>query len=69
MFAFQLPAEQLDVTVDLDATAADRTLATVTVEGPWLSPTGGRSPESGRSTPVQLAFPDRLCQTLGAAAR
>ena len=36
MFAFEIPADRLVVRVDLDATAADRTLATVTVEGPWL---------------------------------
>jgi len=36
LFAFQLVGEKLDVRVDLEATAADRTLATVTIEGPWL---------------------------------
>ena len=36
LFAFQLIAEKLDVRVDLEATVADRTRATVTVEGPWL---------------------------------
>jgi hypothetical protein len=36
LFAFELLAEKLRVTVELDATAADRTLATVTVDGPWL---------------------------------
>jgi hypothetical protein len=36
LFAFHLVAEKLDVRVDLEATAADRTRATVTVEGPWL---------------------------------
>jgi hypothetical protein len=36
LFAFRLIAEKLDVRVDLEATAADRTRATVTVEGPWL---------------------------------
>jgi hypothetical protein len=29
-------ADKLDVRVDLEATAEDRTRATVTVEGPWL---------------------------------
>ena len=36
LFAFRLVAEKLDVRVDLEATDADRTRATVTVEGPWL---------------------------------
>jgi uncharacterized protein YndB with AHSA1/START domain len=36
LFAFELLAEKLRVTVELEATTADRTLATVTVEGPWL---------------------------------
>ena len=36
LFAFHLTGENLDVRVDLDAIVADRTLATVTVEGPWL---------------------------------
>jgi polyketide cyclase/dehydrase/lipid transport protein len=36
LFAFQLVAEKLDVRVDLEAVAEDRTHATVTVEGPWL---------------------------------
>jgi uncharacterized protein YndB with AHSA1/START domain len=36
LFAFQLPHDRLDVRVELEATAADRTLATITVEGPWL---------------------------------
>jgi hypothetical protein len=36
LFAFQLVADKLDVRVDLEATAEDRTWATVTVEGPWL---------------------------------
>jgi len=36
LFAFHLTADKLDVRVDLEATAADRTRATVTVEGPWL---------------------------------
>jgi hypothetical protein len=36
LFVFQLVAEKLTVRVDLDAVAADRTQATVTVEGPWL---------------------------------
>jgi hypothetical protein len=36
LFAFQLVAEKLDVRVELEATAADRTDVTVTVDGPWL---------------------------------
>jgi hypothetical protein len=36
LFAFQLVAEKLDVRVELEAVAPDRSLATVTVEGPWL---------------------------------
>jgi len=36
LFAFTLVKEKLEVRVDLEATSADRTLATVTVEGPWL---------------------------------
>jgi uncharacterized protein YndB with AHSA1/START domain len=36
VFAFHLAADKLDVRVDLEPAAADRTLATITVEGPWL---------------------------------
>jgi hypothetical protein len=36
LFAFRLPHDRLEVRVELEATAADRTLATITVEGPWL---------------------------------
>jgi hypothetical protein len=36
LFTFQLPHDRLDVRVELEATAADRTVATITVEGPWL---------------------------------
>jgi uncharacterized protein YndB with AHSA1/START domain len=36
LFAFHLAADRLDVRIDLEATAAARTRATVTVEGPWL---------------------------------
>jgi hypothetical protein len=35
-FAFHLVAERLDVEVALEAIAADRTRATIGVEGPWL---------------------------------
>ena len=49
--------EKLDVRVELEATAADRTRATITVEGPWLiAYRPRRSPEGGRS-PVR-AVPD-----------
>lgn len=36
LFAFHLTGEKLDVRVDLEATAADRTRVTITVVGPWL---------------------------------
>jgi hypothetical protein len=36
LFAFQLVREKLNVRVDLEAVAEDRTRATVTIEGPWL---------------------------------
>ena len=36
LFSFQLLGEKLTVTVELVATTADRTQATVTVEGSWL---------------------------------
>jgi hypothetical protein len=36
LFAFQLVNEKLSVRVDLEALAEDRTLATVTIDGPWL---------------------------------
>ena len=36
LFAFQLPADRLDVSIELEATAPERTRATVTVTGPWL---------------------------------
>jgi uncharacterized protein YndB with AHSA1/START domain len=36
LFAFHLAADKLDVRVELEATAAARTRATLTVEGPWL---------------------------------
>jgi uncharacterized protein YndB with AHSA1/START domain len=36
LFAFHLTGEKLDVRVDLEATAADLTRVTITVEGPWL---------------------------------
>jgi len=35
-FVFHLVAEKLDVAVELDAVAEDRTRATVTVQGPFL---------------------------------
>ena len=36
LFAFHLVQDRLDVHVALEAPAADRTRATITVEGPWL---------------------------------
>ena len=36
LFAFRLVGEKLNVRVDLEALAEDRTQATVTIEGPWL---------------------------------
>lgn len=36
LFAFHLAQDRLDVQVELEATAPERTRATVTVEGPWL---------------------------------
>jgi uncharacterized protein YndB with AHSA1/START domain len=36
LFAFHLTGENLDVRIDLEAVAAGRTRATITVEGPWL---------------------------------
>jgi uncharacterized protein YndB with AHSA1/START domain len=36
LFAFHLTAEQLDVRVDLEATAADRTRVAIEVQGRWL---------------------------------
>ena len=36
LFAFHLTTETLDVRVHLEATAADRTCVTISVEGPWL---------------------------------
>jgi hypothetical protein len=36
LFSFHLTTEKLDVRVGLEATAADRTRVTVTVQGPWL---------------------------------
>jgi len=36
LFAFHLAVDRLDVRLELEPTAADRTRATLTVEGPWL---------------------------------
>jgi uncharacterized protein YndB with AHSA1/START domain len=36
LFSFHLTVEKLDVRVDLEAVKADRTGATITVDGPWL---------------------------------
>jgi uncharacterized protein YndB with AHSA1/START domain len=36
LFAFHTQHDRLDVQVQLEATVPERTLATITVEGPWL---------------------------------
>jgi uncharacterized protein YndB with AHSA1/START domain len=36
LFAFHLVAERLDVRIELEPAAPDRTRATLTLEGPWL---------------------------------
>ena len=36
LFAFHLTTEKLDVRVQLEASTADRTRVTITIEGPWL---------------------------------
>jgi hypothetical protein len=36
LLAFHLTADNLDVRIELEAVTADRTLATITVQGPWL---------------------------------
>jgi hypothetical protein len=36
LFAFHLVRDKLSVRVDLEAVAEDRTMVTVTIEGPWL---------------------------------
>lgn len=36
LLAFHLAYDRLDVRVELEATASDRTRATITVDGPWL---------------------------------
>ena len=36
LFAFHLALDKLDVRLELEATAPERTRATLTVEGPWL---------------------------------
>jgi hypothetical protein len=36
LFSFRLLEEKLEVRVDLEALTADRTRATITVDGPWL---------------------------------
>jgi uncharacterized protein YndB with AHSA1/START domain len=55
--AFQLTGERMDVELELEATAPDRTLATLAINGPWLI---GLS----RSFPRRaLARLHALCQT------
>ncbi len=60
LFAFHLAADRLDVRVELEATAPDRTRATLTVEGPWLL--------SSRRTLARRALGRlrALCQTAAA---
>jgi uncharacterized protein YndB with AHSA1/START domain len=61
LFAFHLTAEKLDVRVDLEATAEDRTRVRIAVRGPWLI--GYRRTLAQRATRRLYA----LCQT-GATA-
>jgi uncharacterized protein YndB with AHSA1/START domain len=60
VFSFHLVRDRLDVRIELEALAADRTLATVTVEGPWLL--------SSRRTLARRAVNrlHALCQTAAA---
>ena len=57
LFAFRLLSERIDVTVTLQATDADRTLATLVLEGPFLLGTRGTL---ARRALVRLYA---LCQT------
>jgi hypothetical protein len=61
LFSFHLIAEKLDVRVDLEATTADRTRATITVQGRWLI--------AYRRTLAQRAVSSlyALCQTAATA--
>ncbi len=58
--AWHLTAERLDVELCLDAVAADRTLATLTVEGRWLPEILG---PRRRLPKTALARLHALCQT------
>jgi uncharacterized protein YndB with AHSA1/START domain len=55
--AFHLTGERLDADLRLEATAADRTLATLAVTGPWLIGLGRAFPRRA------LARLHALCQT------
>src|SRR3954452_8355610 len=57
LFAFELAGEKLKVRVDLEAIAEDRTLARVTIEGPWLI---AYRPSLARRSAARL---HALCQT------
>jgi hypothetical protein len=62
---WELTAERLTVEVSLAVAAADRTLVTVTVEGPWRPEAFGRP----RALPREaLARLHALCQTAAALA-
>ena len=56
-FAFQLTGERLDVEIRLAARGPDRTIATLSVAGPWLIGLGKSLPRSA------LARLHALCQT------
>ena len=56
-FAFQLTGERLDVEIRLAARAPDRTIATLSVTGPWLIGLGKSLPRSA------LTRLHALCQT------
>ena len=55
--AFQLTGERIEAELRLEATAPDRTLATLTVSGPWLIGLGRSYPHRA------LARLHALCQT------
>jgi hypothetical protein len=57
LFAFQLTGERLDVEIRLAAKAPDRTVATLSVTGPWLIGLGRSFPRAA------LTRLHALCQT------
>ena len=63
LFAFHLTGEKLDVARRAEATGADRTRATITVEGPWLI--AFRRTLARRAAGRLYA----LCQTAASAAK